>query len=65
MTTNTDVVIVGAGPTGLLLAGDLTAAGVDTTVLEKRAGESNITRAFALHARTLEMLDARGAAPTR
>jgi 2-polyprenyl-6-methoxyphenol hydroxylase-like FAD-dependent oxidoreductase len=62
MTTNTDVVIVGAGPTGLLLAGDLAAAGVDTTVLEKRAGESNITRAFALHARTLEMLDARGLA---
>ena len=62
MTTNTDVVIVGAGPTGLLLAGDLAAAGVDTTILEKRAGESNITRAFALHARTLEMLDARGLA---
>jgi 2-polyprenyl-6-methoxyphenol hydroxylase-like FAD-dependent oxidoreductase len=62
MTTNTDVVIVGAGPTGLLLAGDLAAAGVDTIVLEKRAGESNITRAFALHARTLEMLDARGLA---
>jgi 2-polyprenyl-6-methoxyphenol hydroxylase-like FAD-dependent oxidoreductase len=62
MTTNTDVVIVGAGPTGLLLAGDLAAAGVDTTVLEKRAGGSTITRAFALHARTLEMLDARGLA---
>ncbi len=62
MTTDTDVLIVGAGPTGLLLAGDLAAAGVTTTVLEKRAGESNITRAFALHARTLEMLDARGLA---
>jgi 2-polyprenyl-6-methoxyphenol hydroxylase-like FAD-dependent oxidoreductase len=59
---NTDVVIVGAGPTGLLLAGDLAASGVDTTVLESRAGESTITRAFALHARSLEMLDLRGIA---
>ncbi|MGH3463744.1 MAG: FAD-dependent monooxygenase, partial [Kribbellaceae bacterium] len=29
-----DVIVVGAGPTGLLLAGDLAAAGVSTTVLE-------------------------------
>jgi 2-polyprenyl-6-methoxyphenol hydroxylase-like FAD-dependent oxidoreductase len=62
MATHTDVVIAGAGPTGLLLAGDLAAAGVDTTVLESRAGESNLTRAFALHARSLEQLDARGLA---
>ncbi|MER5639608.1 FAD-dependent monooxygenase [Kitasatospora sp. NPDC002227] len=57
-----DVVIVGAGPTGLLLAGDLAAAGLRVTVLEKRAAESNLTRAFAVHARTLELLDARGLA---
>jgi 2-polyprenyl-6-methoxyphenol hydroxylase-like FAD-dependent oxidoreductase len=56
------VVIVGAGPTGLLLAGDLAAAGVACTVLERRADESNLTRAFAVHARTLELLDARGIA---
>jgi 2-polyprenyl-6-methoxyphenol hydroxylase-like FAD-dependent oxidoreductase len=56
------VVIVGAGPTGLLLAGDLAAAGVACTVLERRADESNLTRAFAVHARTLELLDARGVA---
>jgi 2-polyprenyl-6-methoxyphenol hydroxylase-like FAD-dependent oxidoreductase len=31
------VVVVGAGPTGLLLAGDLAAAGVACTVLERRA----------------------------
>ena len=59
MSTRTDVLIVGAGPTGLLLAGDLAAAGVDTTVLESRGEESNLTRAFALHARSLELLDAR------
>ncbi|MFI0356845.1 FAD-dependent monooxygenase [Actinomadura sp. 9N407] len=57
-----DVLIVGAGPTGLLLAGDLAAAGVRCTVLERRTAELNLTRAFAVHARTLEQLDARGVA---
>lgn len=58
-----NVLIVGAGPTGLLLAGDLAAAGIGCTVLERREEEtSNLTRAFAVHARTLEMLDARGVA---
>src|SRR5262245_119764 len=57
-----DVLIVGAGPTGLMLAGDLAAAGVPVTVLERRTEESNLSRAFAVHARTLEMLDARGLA---
>src|SRR6266568_1714566 len=60
--THTDVLIVGAGPTGLLLAGDLAAAGVRCTVLERRTEESNLTRAFGVHARTLEQLDARGLA---
>src|SRR3712207_3387845 len=57
-----DVAVVGAGPTGLTLAGDLAAAGVRTVVLERRAETSNLTRAFAVHARTLEQLDARGLA---
>lgn len=57
------VVVAGAGPTGLLLAGDLAAAGVPVTVVEKRPeGISNLTRAFGVHARTLELLDARGLA---
>ncbi|GAA1665658.1 FAD-dependent monooxygenase [Fodinicola feengrottensis] len=60
--TSTDVLIVGAGPAGLLLAGDLAAAGVRTTILERRDTESNLSRAFAVHARTLEVLDARGVA---
>ena len=59
---SSDVLIVGAGPTGLLLAGDLATAGLRVTVLEKRAGESNLTRAFTVHARTLEQFDARGLA---
>ncbi len=62
MRERTTVAIVGAGPTGLLLAGDLARAGVDVTVLERRGTESNLTRAFGVHARTLEHLDARGLA---
>lgn len=62
MSLTSDVLIVGAGPTGLLLAGDLAAAGRSCTVLERRVGTSELTRAFAVHARTLEELDARGVA---
>lgn len=62
-TGRTSVVVVGAGPTGLLLAGDLVEAGVDVTLLEKRpAGLSNLSRAFGIHARTMEILDMRGLA---
>ncbi|GAA1670677.1 FAD-dependent monooxygenase [Glycomyces endophyticus] len=58
-----EVIVVGAGPTGLLLAGDLAEAGVKVLVLEKRGADiSNLSRAFAVHARTLEVLDARGLA---
>ncbi|WP_125777707.1 FAD-dependent oxidoreductase [Antribacter gilvus] len=58
-----DVVVVGAGPTGLLLAGDLATAGVRVTLVDRRPpGISNLSRAFAVHARSLEQLDARGLA---
>ena len=61
-TEHADVVVVGAGPTGLLLAGDLVESGVRVVLLECRAGESNLTRAFAVHARTMEQLQS-GAVP--
>jgi len=62
MIRTADVLVVGAGPTGLLLAGELAEADVSCTVLERRDQESNLTRAFAVHARTLELLDACGLA---
>src|SRR5258708_8458872 len=62
MISDVDVIVVGAGPTGLLLAGDLAQAGVSCAVFERRSGRSGLTRAFGVNARTLEQLDARGAA---
>ncbi|MHA6687252.1 FAD-dependent monooxygenase [Mesorhizobium sp. A556] len=55
------VVIVGAGPTGLMLAGELALAGVDIAIVERRVSpELAGSRAGGLHARTLEILDQRG-----
>jgi 2-polyprenyl-6-methoxyphenol hydroxylase-like FAD-dependent oxidoreductase len=58
----TDVIVVGAGPTGLMLACELAMRGVGVRLLEERRDMPNITRAFGVHARTLELLDARGLA---
>jgi 3-(3-hydroxy-phenyl)propionate hydroxylase len=57
------VVIAGAGPTGLMLAGELALARVDVAIVERRL-DQNIagTRAGGLHARTIEVLDQRGIA---
>ena len=54
---NADVVIVGAGPTGLTLACTLRAANLDVLVLDKVAEGANTSRAAVIHARTLEVLD--------
>ncbi|MBV9984366.1 FAD-dependent monooxygenase [Bradyrhizobium sp.] len=56
-------VIAGAGPTGLMLAGELALAGVDVAVVERRASQDVVgSRAGGLHARTIEVLDQRGLA---
>ena len=54
----TDVLIVGAGPTGLTLAAALTARGVRTTVIDRLPEGANTSRAAVVHARTLEVLEA-------
>jgi 3-(3-hydroxy-phenyl)propionate hydroxylase len=57
------VVIVGGGPTGLMLAGELALAGVDVAIVERRASQDLAgLRAGGLHARTIEVLDQRGIA---
>ena len=56
----TDVLVVGGGPTGMTLAGDLARAGRSVTVLERWPAINPSSRAFATMARTLEVLDSRG-----
>jgi 3-(3-hydroxy-phenyl)propionate hydroxylase len=61
--TDHAVVIVGAGPTGLMLAGELKLAGVDVVIVERRTSrELDGSRAGGLLARTIEVLDQRGIA---
>src|SRR5689334_9781248 len=57
------VVIVGGGPTGLMLAGELALAGVDVAIVERRANQDlEGARAGGLHSRAIEVLDQRGIA---
>src|SRR5690554_853259 len=57
------VVIAGAGPTGLMLAGELALAGVDVAIVEPRANQKLAgSRAGGLHSRTIEIFDQRGIA---
>ena len=57
------VLIVGGGPTGLMLAGELALAGVDAAIVERRASQDLPgSRAGGLHARTIEVFDQRGIA---
>ena len=54
------VIVVGAGPVGLMLAGELRLGGADVLVLERLARPTTESRASTLHARTMEILDERG-----
>lgn len=55
-----DVVVVGAGPVGLLLAGELSRRGVDVVVLERRPAAGAGSRAIGVHAPVLAALEASG-----
>ncbi len=55
------VVIAGGGPTGMMLAAELTLAGTDVLLVEPRAScKLESSRSRGLHARTIEVLDQRG-----
>jgi 2-polyprenyl-6-methoxyphenol hydroxylase-like FAD-dependent oxidoreductase len=53
--TQTDVLIIGAGPTGLVLALWLTKLGVKVRIIDKTAEPGTTSRALAVQARTLEL----------
>jgi 2-polyprenyl-6-methoxyphenol hydroxylase-like FAD-dependent oxidoreductase len=55
-----DVIVVGGGPTGVMLAGELRMHGVRVLVLERDAEPTRVVRALGLHARSIELLDQRG-----
>ncbi len=57
------VVIAGGGPTGLMLAGELSLAGIDVAIVERRESQNLAgARSGGLHARTIEIFDQRGIA---
>jgi len=55
------VVIAGGGPTGMMLAAELTLAGTDVVIVERRASfKLESSRSRGLQSRTIEVLDQRG-----
>jgi 2-polyprenyl-6-methoxyphenol hydroxylase-like FAD-dependent oxidoreductase len=56
----TDVLIVGAGPTGLTLGGALAGRGIPFLLVDRAADGANTSRAAVVHARTLEVLESLG-----
>jgi 2-polyprenyl-6-methoxyphenol hydroxylase-like FAD-dependent oxidoreductase len=57
---DTDVIVAGGGPTGLMLASELRLHGVHVLVLEKDAEPTRIVRSLGMHARSVEIMDQRG-----
>ncbi|MCI2422119.1 FAD-dependent monooxygenase [Saccharopolyspora sp. K220] len=62
MLDHNGVAIVGAGPVGLIAAHELARRSVPLRLIDKRPGPSHTTRAFTLHARTMEMFEHIGVA---
>ncbi len=62
MTNDVDVVVVGAGPVGLALGGELHRRGVRARIVDKLPAPSALSRAIGVHARTLEIFEDLGIA---
>lgn len=62
MAAEVSVLVVGAGPTGLLLAAELWRRGVDTLLIEAHDGPLAWDRATVVHPRSIEIFDALGIA---
>src|SRR5215211_6024399 len=60
--SETDVLVIGAGPTGLTMAAELAARGVACRILDKTPTRSERSRALVVHARSLELLQKMGIA---
>ncbi len=61
-TIRTDIIIIGAGPTGLSLACQLTRHGIDFVIIDKNEGVTPYSKALGVHARTLEIYEQIGLA---
>lgn len=64
MTDPAPVLVVGAGPVGIALACELLVGGVSVRLVDALPGPSPLSKAIAVHARTLEHLDRHGVADT-
>ncbi|MGQ0776098.1 MAG: FAD-dependent monooxygenase [Pseudonocardiales bacterium] len=62
-TSDTEVIVVGAGPVGLMLAGELRLCGVATVVIERLAEPTGQSRGLGFTARAMEAFDQRGLLP--
>ena len=61
---HTDVLIVGAGPSGLMMAAQLLRFGIHPTIVDAKAGPDRASKAIAVHARSLELFRQMGLADT-
>src|SRR5215207_4446220 len=60
--SETDVLVVGAGPTGLVMASELAARGVSGRIIDRAPVRSERSRALVVQARSLELLQKMGVA---